>query len=872
MNSVYEYEPIIDYQSVASGWYEKIAPTAFASFSAKGLHHQLTQLARQATSLLLTETYSIQEARDIGAALAGLNYVQGDALGASIEVLTATWLESIPADRIKSLQPRLSALLGAIANGYFDRATVIILKDEASIRHSYVSSLQTLHDDLKRQRNKLRLSADRLQTLHEIESGILAAESARSIADIALEHLVRIIPCLSAAVSLFDLPRAQSILLAGYKTSRALDSIISITDWKAIDTLKRHEPLIINDLAAISQPTPGDIAAIEYGKRSLLSVPLLTRGELIGAMTLTAGQPGAFGAQDVETAQQIGDSVAVALHNAQLLETEQNARREAETLREIAANMNTSLDRDELLDLILTQLLRVLPYDSASILLNHTDSLVVAAHQGIELHTEEIFADLEQLPPNITRLLHEQQPLIIPDTQDNPDWIVYPGGDFIRCWLGVPLIAKEGLIGLLMLDNEQPNIYAQQEAVMAMAFANHAAVAIENARLYRESQRYAERMEQQVEARIRDLTALYDITAVSSQFLDLQTSLKRIMSRISAALDSTIITIHILDETATKLRLSGYQGLSPPMVDFMQELPIDYQFIEKILKGEEPFILSEPQSDPGLSDAPIQVPFTYSVGAPIRSKGKVLGVLGIATAHPQPPTREDIALLTSIADQIGVTFENAQLRQRAEQSAVIEERERLARDLHDSATQSLFSLTLFAAAARELVRNGQLEQAQEYLDDIGSTANQTHKEMRLLLYELRPSILAEEGLVGALNQRMQAVEDRSGIQSHITAEIPTDLPASVEEALHQVANEALNNILRHADADSVSITIRMKSSLIILKIIDNGQGFQTDSAEGGAGMGLSNMRQRIEALNGSLEYNSVPGKGSQVIARVPVDI
>ena len=144
--------------------------------------------------------------------------------------------------------------------------------------------------------------------------------------------------------------------------------------------------------------------------------------------------------------------------------------------------------------------------------------------------------------------------------------------------------------------------------------------------------------------------------------------------------------------------------------------------------------------------------------------------------------------------------------------------------------------------------------------------------MRLLLYELRPSTLAKEGLVGALRQRTQAVEHRSGIESRITADIPPDLPAAVDEALHQVANEALNNILRHSGADSVKIKIRMKDAFIIMKIIDNGQGFEPDSAEGGAGMGLTNMRQRIEALNGSLEYNSVPGQGSKIIARIPVDV
>ncbi len=871
MDSTYDYEPIVDHEAVAQEWYARMAPTASASFSAKGLRHQLTQLSRQATSLLLAETFSTKEARDVGAALAGLQYLEGDALGSSIEVLSAAWLKCLSANQVEALQPRLSALLGVIANGYFERATTTILKEQSSIRHSYVSSLQTLYDDLRRQQNELRLATERLQTLRKIESGILAAESAQSIADIALENLVRIIPCQSAAVSLFDRPRAQSILLAGYNTSQAINSKTPIADWKAIDTLERHEPFLIEDLTTIAEPTPGTELAIKYGKRSLLSIPLLARGELVGTMTLTSDQAGAFSAQDVETAQHIGDSVAVAMHNAQLLETEQIARREAETLREIAANINTSLNRGKLLDLILTQLERVLPYDSASILLYRENSLVVAAHKGVELHSGETFADLERLPPNIARLLREQEPLIIIDTKCDPQWIVFPGEEFIRSWLGAPLMVKERLIGILTLDHAQPNSYSQKDAVMAMAFANHAAVAIENARLYGETQTYAEQMEQQVEARTKDLNALYDITAVSSQYLDLQTALEGVISKISAAMDCRTVTIQILDESGSMLRLAGYEGLSPPMVDYMQAMPVDNLFMEKVLQGDEPYILKEAQTDPRLAEVPIVAPTTYSVASAIRVKGRALGILGIATVRPQPPTREDIALLTSIADQLGVTIENARLRQNAEQSAVVEERKRLARDLHDSATQSLFSLTLFAAAARELVRGGELARAEEYLDEISSTANQTHKEMRLLLYELRPSTLAQEGLVGALRQRTQAVEVRSGIRSRITADIPHDLPAVVDDALHQVANEALNNILRHSGADSVKIDIQMQDAWIAMTISDNGQGFEADAVENDAGMGLTNMRQRIEALNGSIEYNSVPGQGSKIIARVPLD-
>jgi signal transduction histidine kinase len=231
---------------------------------------------------------------------------------------------------------------------------------------------------------------------------------------------------------------------------------------------------------------------------------------------------------------------------------------------------------------------------------------------------------------------------------------------------------------------------------------------------------------------------------------------------------------------------------------------------------------------------------------------------------------EEMTLLASIADQVGVAVEHARLYQQAEQLAVMEERERLARDLHDSVTQSLYSLTLFAEAGRRSIRTGDLERAESFLARLADTAQDALKEMRLLVYELRPPALEREGLVGAIQQRLGAVERRAGVKAHLLVDDMVRLPASVEEELYRIAQEALNNALKHATATSVTVRIRIVNEHVELEIVDDGIGFDPATTGNGGGMGLANMRERVEKLGGTFQVASALGQGTTVSVNVKI--
>lgn len=248
----------------------------------------------------------------------------------------------------------------------------------------------------------------------------------------------------------------------------------------------------------------------------------------------------------------------------------------------------------------------------------------------------------------------------------------------------------------------------------------------------------------------------------------------------------------------------------------------------------------------------------------MRARGQTLGVLSIFRESKQPFSTEEMDLLASISDQVGVAVENARLRQRAEQAAVMEERERLARELHDSVTQSLYSLALFAAAGKELVDSEELESLEHNFVRIGETVQEALKEMRLLVHELRPPALEREGLVGALRQRINAVEGRAGIDARLVVEDWVELPASIEEGLYRIAQEALNNALKHSAAQSVTIYLRVAGKQVELEVVDDGAGFDPHSMRDSGGMGLLNMKQRAHKLGGELSIVSAPREGTKV--------
>lgn len=203
------------------------------------------------------------------------------------------------------------------------------------------------------------------------------------------------------------------------------------------------------------------------------------------------------------------------------------------------------------------------------------------------------------------------------------------------------------------------------------------------------------------------------------------------------------------------------------------------------------------------------------------------------------------------------------LRQRAE-AAVLEERNRLARDLHDSVTQSIYSVTLLSEAGRRMAEAEDLEQLTVNQSRIGDISQQALQEMRLMVYELRPPALETEGLAGALEHRLEVVEKRAGINARLIVEGESELPAELEKELYHIAQEALNNALKHSRASSVVVLVRVDAESVHLQVQDDGRGFEPETDQASGGLGLRTMAERAEKMGGRLTIRSSPNEGTSV--------
>jgi signal transduction histidine kinase len=200
----------------------------------------------------------------------------------------------------------------------------------------------------------------------------------------------------------------------------------------------------------------------------------------------------------------------------------------------------------------------------------------------------------------------------------------------------------------------------------------------------------------------------------------------------------------------------------------------------------------------------------------------------------------------------------------------IEERQRLVRDLHDAVSQKLYGLVTLTEATKARIDAGEPEIPDQVLTKIGENARQALKEMRLFLYELQPVDL-EQGLVATLHHRLGAVEGRADVKARLLADEDIQLGPEKQIALYYISQEALNNVLRHAGAESVVVRLKQKRVNVHFEIEDDGCGFNLKKASASDGMGLKNMRERTELIGGKLKIHSTPGKGTKITVTVPKD-
>ena len=371
-------------------------------------------------------------------------------------------------------------------------------------------------------------------------------------------------------------------------------------------------------------------------------------------------------------------------------------------------------------------------------------------------------------------------------------------------------------------------------------------------------------LEQRVADRTKELATLNAVAAVVSGTLDLDRILE---DSLAITLRSTGIeggATFRLDDQGTP-SLAAHQGLSPAALEFVGG---------PLLEGWPEWVGATDLSTAVLgvddfSDSPLRGVLVAEgvhivIRVPLVAKGKVLGAMILGSREPIQPTAEDLELLSAIGGQVGLAAENARLYEHAEQAATAAERNRLARDLHDAVSQTLFSATLIAEVLPRVFQRDPAE-GERRLEELRQLTRGALAEMRALLLELRPATLAEAELADLLRQLGEAMTGRARIPVTLEIDSCVGLPPDVKVALYRIAQEALNNVAKHSAATSAAMSLSCGVAGVRLTVADDGQGFDP-AAVGSDRLGLSIMQERAEAIGASLVVETAHGRGTHVVA------
>lgn len=372
-------------------------------------------------------------------------------------------------------------------------------------------------------------------------------------------------------------------------------------------------------------------------------------------------------------------------------------------------------------------------------------------------------------------------------------------------------------------------------------------------------------LEDSINERTYELEALYNITTASIQVMDSQALFNDLLARCMHVFRTEIGFLLLFDqkEENASLELAACQGLPLQWCTYLKNISPENNWIRLMMDQAEPVLLDDISQDDRLPQVFRSVGSLNLVLSLLKVEGKTLGMIGMARPAVEKFNLDEISLLISIVNQIGIAVHTDQLRQIVQRSTMIEERQRLARDLHDSVTQSLYGLTTLTEVGLMKSENGEFGAISEIFKRIGQTTRQAIREMRLFIHQLRLPELEQEGLINALDLRLAAVEGRSDIKAQLIADDNINLPLPVETALFHIAQEALNNSLKHASASNVTVFFTHIRDGIKMDITDDGVGFDKDKLIPG-GMGLDNMKDRAKEIGASLNITTKPGGGTKV--------
>jgi PAS domain S-box-containing protein len=699
----------------------------------------------------------------------------------------------------------------------------------------------------KKAEAEIRHQAVNASALAELTSRLSTARDIDEVMEVVCQALHSVLEFPACAVYLLD--EKNDILFP------AKNHGIDLAVWEKLP------PLVVSQGSGVELPvqliSPSDQERAGFAGLELYS--MIYQGQLVGAVAIPTGlRQSQENSKDLVLIESFARQAAIPLINLRLYAETRDRASELEKLTEVSACLRQARTLVQMIPLLVRQTIQALNADTGALILFGDPAPHDPSEPGLPLPGPEWRPLLARLD---LEKINQQDRTIFTTGLDRAEVPWMPGipwqATSIVSFTAAVVKSAESTIGLLLIGYDQPHQPREDEEHLMLAIADMAGNAIQRTSMM-------DTLEQRVQVRTRELKVLFEIARSASQPSELKTILDQSLEQVMEIYLVQFGVIQLLAEDGETLELVAQKGLSEVSARSMTFTPVKDSIVGQVIAENRAVLSLDMHMVPGRPDPNLSPMPRIYLGAPIRAKGKILGVISISDPGEIQFSVEEVALLETIASQIGASVESARLRKRSKEAAILEERQRLARDLHDSVTQSLFSLNMMAEGCRLSAAQASQAQIVQWFAELGASAQQALKDMRLLLYELRPSTIEHDGLVTALHRRLDAVEGRSGVKSRFLVEgDPRRLSILEEHELYHLAQEALNNALKHAQATVIDVRLMVGTRLIKLEIRDDGIGFEPDRIES-EGMGLASMAERAKRMGGSLEVLSQLGRGTTI--------
>jgi two-component system sensor histidine kinase DevS len=470
----------------------------------------------------------------------------------------------------------------------------------------------------------------------------------------------------------------------------------------------------------------------------------------------------------------------------------------------------------------------------------------------------------------IGTLQEEKQTIRVPRIQDDSRSIGFPKNHpNMESFLGVPIISGDRLLGQIYLtDKKNGAEFTEEDESVIETLAAYAAVAIENARLYETVVKRDKKLTQ----RNQDLSLLNDLAKTLAGSMEVDEILDETLSRIINYLGVEAGEVFLREDGRRELQLAIHRGEAPEAFLARERLEVGECFIGRVALLGQTLVSTTLETDIRFKrDAIVKAGFNSIACIPLKARRKVVGVLSVVSRGVHKFSKRELNLLEAIGTWAGTVIENARLQNQTRRLAVLEERERIGMDLHDGIIQSIYGVGLALEYAYLSVEENPVL-TREKIDNSIEGLNAAIRDIRAYVADLRPRQLRDEQ---PLQQGIERLVNDFRTVSNAKATLMTvddglaELPRDNSLALFHICQEALANVAKHAHAQNADIHLWTTEDRILLKVEDDGRGFDNKTIDEALGHGLSNMRRRVQKVGGEVEIVSQPMKGTTITAWVP---